>query len=198
MRPTILCHERWERIERVLDRLGGNATLRELERSYAIRPWEIEQSAELGWLTITTRRSRVGRPSRVVAFRDYNIAETPALPNYRFAIEKSISPKHLEFAWRCVHEATLGGLRCLGIPGIVSAYVNTYHPRSKGGAYSSASRLYRHPDVRAARHWFHGEANVEWHPHEKMPQSARGIWMRLREFGNWRANLWLMQARAKT
>ena len=190
MRPAILCRERWERIETVLRRFDGTATLRELERSYAIRTWEVEASAELGWLTITTRRPRVGRPSRVAAFRDYEFAETPALPKYRSDIEKTISPRHLAFAWRCVHEATLGGMRCLGIPGIVSAYVNTYHPRSRRGAYASASRLYRHPDVRAARHWFHGEENVEWHPDEKMPRTARGIWMRFLELGNWRVKLW--------
>ena len=41
-------------------------SLRDLTRSFAIWPWEIEQAAELGWLHITLRRrADRGRPVRL-------------------------------------------------------------------------------------------------------------------------------------
>ena len=68
MRPLILCRERLGRIRRVLERYGGTATMRDLWRSHTIYDWEIEQAAEMGWFKISTRKPRVGRPSRVVEF----------------------------------------------------------------------------------------------------------------------------------
>ena len=64
----ILCRESLGRIRRVLERCGGTATMRDLWRSHTICDWEIEQAAELGWLTISTRKPRVGCPSSVVEF----------------------------------------------------------------------------------------------------------------------------------
>lgn len=190
MRPALLCFERWERIERVLDRLGGKAAIRELRRSYGIRAWEVEQSAELGWLTITTHKPRAGRPSRIVEFRDYSNASVPRLPEWRCMIEKEISTRHQIFALQSV-ACVKHGMSGFGIsvPGIVSAYVSVYRPRSRRGAHASTSRLLRHPDVRAARQWFYAQVNLEISLDEMMPQTASGIWQRLREVGSWRASL---------
>ena len=92
MRPLILCRERLGRIRRVLERYGGTATMRDLWRSHTIYAWEIEQAAESGWLTITTRKPRVGRPSRVVEFCGGGNAKFPAP---RWSIEKEIGRAHV-------------------------------------------------------------------------------------------------------
>jgi hypothetical protein len=56
MRRLILCLERLQRIQRVLNRARGAMPVRDITRSFAIWPWEIRQAAELGWLRIVTRR----------------------------------------------------------------------------------------------------------------------------------------------
>jgi hypothetical protein len=168
MSNHVLCRERWERIEAVLDKCGGAASLRDLRRSWGIQEWEVEQSAQLGWLDITVQKPRTGRPSRKVAFRDYDYAK-----------------------WmRSVMQATRRGRRSLFVPPIVSAYIRVYRPRSRAGAYASSSRLCRHPSVRAARQWFYAKLCGEVLPGEEMPETATGIWLRLREVGSWRARLW--------
>lgn len=188
MRPLILCRERWERIERVLAQLGGTATLRELERSFAIRPWEVRASAALGWLDIATRRPRTGRPSQMVVFRDYTNANVPDLPEYRCGIEKDISSRHRVFVLRSIGCVRHGSSMC-GSPPIVHAYLSVYRPRSRCGARASMSRLLRHPDVRALRQWFYAQVNHEISFDEPTPRTASGIWQRLREVGSWRARL---------
>lgn len=185
MQPSILCRERLGRIRRVLERCGGTATMRDLWRSHTIYDWEIEQAAELGWLTITTRKPRVGRPSRVVQFCGLRDAKFP--PGRR-SMEREISHRHWRFALRSVTETVKRGMRSFGLPGIVSAYINTYHPRSRNGAYASTSRLLKRPDVRAARQWFYALSGCELPPGETMPTTASGIRARLRELGSWRAN----------
>ena len=190
MRPAILCFERWERIERVLDQLGGKAAIRELQRSYAIRAWEVEQSAELGWLTITTHKPRVGRPSQIVEFRDYSNASLPALPPSRCMIEKEISTRHAVFAIECAGCIRRGSrLLGMGCPPLVEAYVRVYRPRSRRGARASVSRLLRHPHVRALRQWHFAVINREISLYEATPSTASAIWQRLREVGSWRARL---------
>lgn len=188
MKPLILCRERWERIESVLGKHGGKASLRDLERSYGIRPWEVEQSVELGWLTITTLKPRVGRPSRVAEFRDYTNASVPALPQWRCMIENEISFTHRAFAIECM-DCLPHGRRDIGCPPFVEAYLRVYRPRSRRGARASVSRLLRHPDVRAMRQWHFAQINREISIFERMPDTASGIWQRLREVGSWRARL---------
>ena len=187
MRPLILCRERLDRICRILARCGGTATVRTLRTAPAIRDWEIEQATKLGWLTITIRKPRVGRPSRVAEFRMLTNAK---FPEPRWRIEKEISIRHLLFALRSVTQAVKHGSNfCgVGIPGIVSAYVSIYKPRSRNGAYASTSRLLKRRDVWAARQWFYAQSSGEV-PHDAtMPRTVSGIKMRLRELGNWRAD----------
>ena len=185
MRPLILCRERLGRIRRVLEQCGGTATVRELWRSHTISAWEIEQAAAMGWFKVSIRKPRVGRPSRVVEFCGLINVK---FPDPRWCIEKEISIRHWWFAWRSVHESVKHGMRRWGLPGIFFAYLKTYHPRSRNGAYASASRLLKRADVRAARQWFYAQSSGELPPGETMPTTASGIRMRLRELGSRRAD----------
>lgn len=187
MRPLILCRERLGRIRRVLERCGGTATMRDLWRSHTICAWEIEEAAKMGWCKISVRKPRVGRHSRVVELCEQYDAEMPPV---RRCIEKEISIRHWWFALRSVGESVKHGMRRWGLPGIVSAYVSTYRPRSRNGAYASASRLLQRADVRAARQWFYAQSGGELPPGEKMPTTASCIRARLRELGNRRADYW--------
>ncbi len=185
MRPFILCLERLERIRRILERRGGTASIRDLRRSYMVFRWEIEQAAELGWLTITTRKPRVGRPSLVAEVsRKENAKSPPPLSS----IEREISIRHWRFALLSVTRCVRNGARSFGFPGIVSAYIETYRPRSRNGAYASTNRLLKRPDVQAAREWFYAQSGGELPLYEAMPATASGIRKRLREIGSWRAD----------
>ncbi len=185
MRPLILCLERLDRFRHVLGRRGGAASIRDLWRSDGIRTWEIEQAANLGWLTIHTRKPRTGRPSRVVEFCGQ---ENAKVPPPRLSIEREISIRHWWFALRSVTQSVKNGMPHYGLPGIVAAYVATYRPQSRHGAYASTSRLLKRPDVRAARQWFYARSGGELSHDERMPDTASGIRKRLREIGSWRAD----------
>lgn len=70
----------------------------------------------------------------------------------------------------------------------VEAYLRTC-PRTqkRATARASASRLMRHPHVRAAMQWFYARLSREIPREEPMPNTASGIWVRLAELGCWRA-----------
>jgi hypothetical protein len=99
----------------------------------------------------------------------------------RNQIPREISVRHQMFAMRAVWECVPGGIKALGVPGIVTAYIKTYNPRSYGGVRASASRLMRHPHVRAAMQWHYAKMRNEIHQAEQMPRTAKGIWLRLCE-----------------
>ena len=159
--------------------------MRDLGRSHTIYGWEIEQAAAMGWFKVSARKSRIGRSSRVV---ESCAMENAEMPPARCCIEKEISIRHWWFAMRSVTQAVKHGMRRFGMPGIVCAYINTYHPRSRNGAAASASRLLKRADVRAARQWFYAQSGGELPPGETMPGTASGIRTRLRELGNRRAD----------
>jgi len=103
MRPLILCLERLERLLKILDRLEGEARIRDLERTYGIYHWEVEQAEELGWARIETRKPPTGRPSRVVV----KVNKTPSakLPPSRSSLGPYISFRHWRFAFNyCMGE----------------------------------------------------------------------------------------------
>ena len=176
MRPLILSLERFDRIRDVLDRHGGTASIRDLHRSYGIWAWEVEQAAQLGWLTIWTHKPRVGRPSRIARV---SRKENAKWPEPSSQIGEAISTRHFHFALRSVQAAIRRRRPSFGIPPIVSAYMAVYNPRSRQGASASASRLLRRPDVQAVRQWFYAMIRGEIPTHERMPESASGIWERL-------------------
>ena len=143
--------------------------------------------AELGWLHITLRRrADRGRPVRLAELSD---EKDTRLPRPRRQIEPEISGRHRLFAMRAVYECCPGGGRSFGttIPPVVEAYLRTYpSTRSRAAARASASRLMRHPHVRAVMQWFYARLSREIPGEEPMPNTASGIWARLAELGNWR------------
>jgi hypothetical protein len=161
-------------------------SVRDLMRSFAILPWEVEQAAALGWLKLYVEAGKrgKGRPSRVAELIPHDLLSNPPLPPARNQIPREISVRHQLFATRAVWECVPRGIKALGFPGIVAAYIKTYNPRSYGGARASASRLMRHPHVRAATQWHYAKMSNEIPDAEPMPATRRAIWSRLRELKN--------------
>jgi hypothetical protein len=188
MRPSTLCRERLLRIQRVLNRAGGKMSVRDLRRSFAIRSWEIEQAATLGWVNVYVRAGKRdrGRPSRIVELVAQDRLANLPLPPARDQIPREISARHQLFAMRAARECVPRGMKALSFPGIVAAYIKTYNPRSYAGARASASRLMRHPHVRAAMQWSYAQMSDELPREGPMPTTAIGVGLRLRELGNWR------------
>ncbi|MBV5345425.1 MAG: hypothetical protein JZU63_07795, partial [Rhodoferax sp.] len=62
----LICLERLNRIQHVLNKNAGVVTVRDFARSFSVWEWELEQAAALGWIQIETRKPPVGRPSRIV------------------------------------------------------------------------------------------------------------------------------------
>lgn len=185
MKPSILCLERLERIQRVLARVGGDASMRDLWRRWEIYDWEIEQVGQLGWVKLYTRKpSGRGRPSRRVKLCGGRNAKLP-LP--RRMIPRLISYRHEIFAMWSVYQAVPRGIHQLGVPGVIHAYLAVYHPKSHKAAHASCSRLMKNPDVRAARQWFYAKMNGEVPKEESMPRTRAEIRLKLAEAGSWRA-----------
>jgi hypothetical protein len=163
-------------------------SLRDLRRSFAIWPWEVEQAVTLGWLKLNVQAGKRGRgqPSRVVELITQGELANVPLPPARDQIPREISVRHQLFAMRAARECVPRGIEALGFPGIVAAYIKTYHPRSYAGARASASRLMRHPHVRAATQWSYAQVTNEIPIGERMPTTPLGVWQRLCELGNCR------------
>lgn len=189
MSPLILCLERLERIERVLDRMGGLATVRELVRSHGIYYWELEQAEEQGWIAVTKLKPSVGRPSYVAMFCGYSNAKSlpDKSPPARWQIEPEISWRHELFAMRSVFQGVKGGMPGWGIPPLVHVYMKLYRCRSKNGAYVSVSRLLNRRDIQAARQWYFAKLGNEIPEDLPMPRTPRAIWAKLEEHGSRRA-----------
>ncbi len=178
MRPAILCRERLCRLLSVLDRTGGTCAIRELVRSHGIRGWEVEQAEELGWVSISMRKPRVGRPSCVVL----KLSETSSakLPPRRYEIRPEISIRHSNFAFALAMPVTARNEYGFDLPTATAAYLRSFpRSRSRAGAAASASRLLRKPMIRAAKAWFQraGWLVLE----EQMPTTPAGIYRRLAE-----------------
>ena len=149
-------------------------SVRDLMRSFAISPWEIEQAAELRRLRIVTRRpSGRGRPSRVAELRDEKMQSCPSRVG-KSSLKSARDTGYLRCAQR---EMCPGGMRAFGfnIPGIVTTYIETYQPKSRAGARASASRLMRRPHVKAAMQWFYAQMAREIPGDEPMPETGSGI-----------------------
>lgn len=186
MKPLTLYRERLKRIQRILNRVGGSLTVREFSRTYSVWEWEIEQAAELGWMKIETHKPRTGRPSRIV--RIVSKPEAAKLPPLRSTIEHTISVRHWNFALFSVCRAVRGGATGVGMVSFTDAYLQAFPAaRKRRAATASMSRLLHHPDVKAARAWFYAQVHHEIGRSELMPDTANGIWQRLRELGSWRA-----------
>ena len=183
-----LCHDRLNRIMRLLARHPHGLSVRELARTYSVWKWEVEQAAALGSLTIETRKPRTGRPARIAIVSNPQPRNLPPMP---WTAPKSISPRHWWFALRSIGtESDRKAMFGFRFTTAVKAYRTGYaSARSHAGARASASRLKRHPDVKAARIWFYASRCEELPRGEPMPTTADGIYQRLLELGNWRVNV---------
>jgi hypothetical protein len=182
----LLYRERLARIQHVLNKKGGELSVRDFARTFSVWEWELEKAAELGWIQIETRKPPTGRPTRVVKI--VSETHTAKLPPYRWQIDKPIRARHWNFAFHSVYSAIRSGSSFLGrIPPYTDAYLQAFPAaKSRRAAAASMSRLLRHPDVRAARAWFYSKVSNEIPRDEPMPNTARAIWQRLRELGSWR------------
>ena len=181
-----LCHDRLNRILRLLARHPHGLSVRELARTYSVWKWEVEQAAALGCLTIETRKPRIGRPARIAIVSNPQPRNLPQIP---WSYPKSISPRHIRFALHSIgtepdRKAKFGYRFTTAVKAYRTGYASA---RSHAGARASASRLKRHPDVKAARMWFYASRCDELPRGEPMPTTANGIFQRLYQLGNPRA-----------
>ncbi len=174
-----LCRERLDRLLRVLQRQGGSETVRQLVRSFGLWRWEIEQAEQLGWIALEIRKPPTGRPSLVA--REVSNPTAAKLPPWRYQIPKPISHRHWLFALESIKAVKRGCNLIWHFPCFTEAYLAAYKGvKSRRGATVSASRVLRHPDVRATRAWFRAQMNRKVPIGEFMPESAVAIWERLR------------------
>lgn len=160
--------------------------MREFARSFSIATWEIEQAAGLGFIDIETHKPHTGRPSRIA--KPVSKPEAAKLPPFRWQIEKPISIRHQLFALRTTHSVKHGSRRLVCLPSITDAYQRVFQGATKRrAATASASRLIQRGEVRAARAWYYAAFEGDVPRGESMPDTASGIWQRLRELGSWRA-----------
>lgn len=179
MRPSILCRERLNRILTVLDREDGECSMRRLARNFSVWEWEVEQAEDLGWLAISERKPRVGRPSRIAT----KLSECPSakLPLWRYAIPKEMSIRHYNFALQLASVGPRRNAFGFGLQTAVDAYYMRSFPCSRSGAgvAASASRLMKRPMIQAARRWF---LATDLHDYsEEMPATPAAIYPRLAE-----------------
>jgi hypothetical protein len=185
MRSLILCRERLARIQRVLKKNAGALPVRTLARSYHVWEWEIEQAAALRWIHIETRKPRTGRPSRIAKI--VSKPEAAKLPPYRWQIEQPIRFQHKLFAMHSTCAVKHGSRKLVHLPAITDVYQSVFkRARKRRAATASASRLMRRSDVKAARAWYYARFDGDAPRSELMPDTASGIWQRLRELGSWR------------
>lgn len=149
--------------------------MRNLSRIHWLRPWEIEQAAELGWIEIETIQPPTGRPSRVARILNNHLSAKA--PPWRNEIPSTLSIRHENF----VIESCMPGPG-FSVASATSAYLKSFPAcKSRAAAAAGASRLLKRPMIRAARLWFRrtGLAYLD----EPMPPTPEGIRKRLREMG---------------
>lgn len=180
----LLSRERLERIQRMLNRVGGSLSLREFSRTFSVWAWEVEQAAALGWVKIETRKPRTGRPSRIATV--VSKPEAAKLPPYRWQIEKPITVRHWNFAVHSVFGGIKNGRsRFIQLHSFTEAYLRAFPAaRKRRAASASMSRLLHHKDVQAARAWFLAQRRYEIPRDESSPATASAVWQRLREVGS--------------
>lgn len=178
MRPLIFCRERLTRLLSVLDREGGECSVRRLCRSFAIYEWEVEQAEEAGWVTIAERKPPVGRPSRVA--RKVSESQTAKLPPWRMQIPKELSARHWRFALESTGIEHGRGHFGFTLSSATRAYLIAFpNAKSRKGAAASASRLRKKPMIQAARRWFFDSHLIP--KGEEMPKTSQAIYRRLAE-----------------
>lgn len=160
MRLNILCRERLDRLLRVLRKVGGSATFRDLNRTFGIWAWEIEEAAELGWVSVISRKNSRG-PTTWIAGIISNCSSAITPPRSH-EIPRYIAFRHRRFAINSV--AVIYGVTFMDarIPSKAEAYRMTYPGcRSNAAAAVGACRLMKRLDVQLMRRWLFCEVEGE-------------------------------------
>jgi hypothetical protein len=187
MRPyeTTLCRERLDRLLDVLERRGGQETIRQLDRLYSIRCFEVMEAERLGWVVVKSQKPPTGRPSMIVRPSRNQAAK---LPSSRLYMERPISCRHWKFAMLTVFASIHRGGRLSGLPCHIESYLKAFpDAKSRKGAHASCSRLMNHPNVFAARQWFYAVVNGDVPRSLRIPDTPAEIWDLLEEYGSYRA-----------
>jgi hypothetical protein len=186
MKKNILSRERLAAIERAIDRNGGEITTRNLDRIHGIE-WRVLKEAETaGFIELSTRKGRTGRPSLVV--KKVSNSHPTKLPLHRSEIESLITQNQWGFAFHYVLGEYGPGFFDFRRRAYV-AYQKTYREaRSKEGAKASASRLLRKGRTQAAIQWTFAKQSHEDRGHHLYPSTTSEVWNALREIGSFRAD----------
>jgi hypothetical protein len=179
MRTLILSRERLNRILSILDRRGGEVSIRDFYRNFGIFNWEVTQAEALGWITITIVKPATGRPSAIAKKVSHSTAAK--LPPHRWNIPSDISFRHWNFVYAYLST-------CPPCNATAAYLVSFRNVRSKAGARASASRLLKHPDVKAALAWIRACSDGDFPASEKTinPASAAEIRRIFVRIGYWR------------
>lgn len=159
---------------------GQGITLRNLLRCHWMFRHEVEEAAELGFVTLTKRQPHTGRPPTVVAL-SVNKPCATKLPPFSWQLGNQISFRHWRFA---LETLAIGPKRnCIGwgIQSKVTAYRKVYRRAKYSSARAGACRLMKHPDVMACRRWYYARINNVVPASESMPRTAAAIYARLDE-----------------
>ena len=206
--PPPLTRERLSILLRALDRRGGEMKARDLNRINGVNWWEIDQAEEKGFVTTEKRKPKTGRPSKWVKLVNVpsnspsvmasenppNVRKvsknhpTKLLPS-RSTLERQISRREWNFAfWYVIGEFGPG----TGLFGFKrrawTAYRKAY-PRchSEAAARSSASRLLKRPEVKAAIAWQFAKLDHVTGIQRFQPWTATEVWDTLHRLGSHRA-----------
>ena len=160
MHSNILCRERLNRLLRVLRKLEGVATIRDLQRTHGIWQWEVGQAEELGWLRVTMRKNARGPASQVAEIISNSLSAK--CPPFRNGIPREIRFKHRMFAINSVMPIDAPGPFRIRMPSKTDAYLMTYRDcRDRNAAAVGACRLMKRTDVKLMRTWLFCEVNHE-------------------------------------
>ncbi|RYD31839.1 MAG: hypothetical protein EOP86_17040 [Verrucomicrobiaceae bacterium] len=158
MRSSQLCRERLGRIQTILSRANGHpVSVRDFLRTFRVLEWELDQAATLGWVEITVRKPKTGRPSRIVTPAPVNKIGAAKLPPYRSGIPNGISHRHQAFLVRYFCKGGLAyGFGTGGTGSPFDAYSRVYaqqgtsKPPARASRRSAGARLARQPWMKAA------------------------------------------------
>ena len=206
--PPPLTRDRLAIIIQALQRRGGRMTRRDLNRFNSIEWWEIDQAVDKGFVTIEKIKPRTGRPSEWAVLNGRPTAthafwepksstcrgkvsknDPTKLPPGRNPLDRWIKPREWNFAFWYVcgefdHIVGPFGFKRRAWVAYMKAFPNC---QSQAAARSSASRLMKRAQIKAAIAWefakFDGLRAIQrFHP-----WTATEVWDTLHRLGSERA-----------
>jgi len=167
--------------------------MRDLTRLNGVDWWEIDQAEELGFLTTEKRKPPTGRPSEwaILPTVGENVSRnrpTKPLPS-RDLLGRRISSREWDFAfWYALGDfgPDTGpfDFKRRGWSAYMKAYSSCH---SKAAARSSASRLLKRPEVKAAVAWQFAKLDRLPEIHRFYPWTAPEVWDTLHRLDSQRA-----------